>query len=88
MRTGFDDRGFPTVMTVKPGASAAPRYNEQGFLVTDTPESARSGAVAQAAAGKKAQEQGGPSNGAAANFIPNRCLGRLLTGILSGILML
>lgn len=36
--TVFDQRGFPVVITVTPGATTLPRvYNEQGFLVTPTP---------------------------------------------------
>ncbi|KAI9748486.1 MAG: hypothetical protein M4579_007208 [Chaenotheca gracillima] len=38
VRTSFNEQGFPTVITVQPGASSSPKhYNDQGFLITSAP---------------------------------------------------
>lgn len=65
MRTAFDDRGFPTPVTVIPGASPAPRrFDEQGFLINDASANLATDPAARAAEGSELKKQGDQANGA------------------------
>ena len=70
MSTGFDQQGFPTVVTLPPGyATASKSYDSQGFLITSGPAApaASSSSVAGTAAatnavGQKSSDQSGIVN--------------------------
>ena len=94
--TGFDERGFPTVYTVIPGASTMPRsYNEQGFLITAAPADPQStGMSKNAAMADQSRESGSPTvlsataKGVAAALGERAVAGGVLAGLLAGMLLI
>lgn len=90
VRTAFDDRGFPTIITVVTADRTGPRsYDDRGFLITGVPTTAATNVAARVDETGNSSPTSTTSQAKAAALTHNGAVaGGLLAGLLGWIVML